>query len=69
MKWLNYILVPLAILGGIVIFSDFQDAKDKTPSIVKEQQRKERIRQDKTWTPENRAHHPIEYCQAQTTSF
>lgn len=65
MKWLNYILVPLAILGGIVIFSNFQDAQDKTPSVVKEQQRKERIRQDKTWTPENRAHHPIEYCQAQ----
>ena len=65
MKWLNYILWPLAILGGIVIFSNFQDAQDKTPSVVKEQQRKERIRQDKTWTPENRAHHPIEYCQAQ----
>lgn len=65
MKWLNYVLWPLAILGGIVIFSNFQDAQDKTPSVVKEQQRKERIRQDKTWTPENRAHHPIEYCQAQ----
>ena len=39
--------------------------KEKTPRIVKEQQRKERIRQDSTWTPENRAAHPIEYCQAQ----
>lgn len=38
---------------------------ERTPRIVKEQQRKERIRQNKTWTPENRAHHPIEYCQAQ----
>ena len=38
---------------------------EKTPRIVKEQQRKERIRQNNTWTPENRAHHPIEYCQAQ----
>ena len=38
---------------------------EKTPRIVKEQQRKERIRQNSTWTPENRAHHPIEYCQAQ----
>ena len=38
---------------------------EKTPRIVKEQQRKERIRQNTTWTPENRAHHPIEYCQAQ----
>lgn len=38
---------------------------DKTPKIVKEQQRKERIRQNNTWTPENRALHPVEYCQAQ----
>ena len=38
---------------------------EKIPRIVKEQQRKERIRQNNTWTPENRAHHPIEYCQAQ----
>ena len=38
---------------------------EKTPRIVKEQQRKERIRQNNTWTPENRAKHPIEYCQAQ----
>lgn len=38
---------------------------EKTPRIVKEQQRKERIRQNNSWTPENRAHHPIEYCQAQ----
>ena len=33
--------------------------------VVREQQRKERIRQDNTWTPENRALHPVEYCQAQ----
>ena len=38
---------------------------EKTPRIVKEQQRKERIRQNNTGTPENRALHPIEYCQAQ----
>ncbi len=38
---------------------------ERTPRIVKEQQRKERIRQNTTWTPENRAQHPIEYCQAQ----
>ncbi|MBR3222569.1 MAG: hypothetical protein IKF72_10105 [Kiritimatiellae bacterium] len=38
---------------------------EKTPRIVKEQQRKERIRQNNTWTPENRARHPVEYCQAQ----
>lgn len=39
--------------------------EEKTPRIVKEQQRKERIRQNNTWTPENRALHPVEYCQAQ----
>ncbi len=38
---------------------------EKTARIVKEQQRKERIRQNNTWTPENRARHPVEYCQAQ----
>lgn len=38
---------------------------EKTPKIVKDQQRKERIRQNNTWTPENRAQHPVEYCQAQ----
>lgn len=35
------------------------------PKVVREQQRKERKRQDNSWTPENRALHPIEYCQAQ----
>ena len=37
---------------------------EKTPRIVKEQQRKERIRQNNTWTPENRAHYTVEYCQS-----
>lgn len=37
---------------------------EKVPSVVKEQQRKERTRQDKTWTAENRTKHPIEFCQA-----
>ena len=37
----------------------------KAPKIVAEQQRKERIRQNAEWTPENQALHPIEYCQAQ----
>lgn len=37
---------------------------EKTPRIVKEQQRKERIRQNNTWTPENRARNPVEYCQS-----
>ena len=41
------------------------EAGEKVPKIVREQQRKERIRQNNTWTAENRALHPIEYCQAQ----
>jgi len=36
-----------------------------TPRVVREQQRKERARQNSTWTAENRALHPIEFCQAQ----
>lgn len=40
------------------------DVEHKTPNIVEEQQRKERIRQNTTWTSENQALHPIEYCQA-----
>ena len=65
MKWTNYVLVPLAVLGGVVVYKGFYDSNDRTPSIVIEQRLKERIRQDRTWTPENRAHHPVEYCQAQ----
>lgn len=41
------------------------DDAEQTPKIVREQQRKERKRQDSTWTLENQAKHPIEYCQAQ----
>ncbi len=36
-----------------------------TPKVVREQRRKERARQNSTWTAENRALHPIEFCQAQ----
>lgn len=35
------------------------------PTIVEEQQKKERVRQNTQWTVENQALHPIEYCQAQ----
>ena len=35
------------------------------PNIVFEAQRQERIRQNTTWTAENRALHPKEYCQSQ----
>ena len=38
--------------------------KEKTPRVVREQQRKERIRQNNTWTAENKTQHPIEYWQA-----
>ncbi|MBR4172008.1 MAG: hypothetical protein IKR48_10190 [Kiritimatiellae bacterium] len=41
------------------------DTLTETPKIVAEQQRRERIRQNTSWTAENRALHPIEYCQAQ----
>lgn len=37
----------------------------ETPTIVAEQQKKERIRQNTKWTAENQRLHPIEYCQAQ----
>ena len=36
-----------------------------TPRVVREQRRKERERQNSKWTAENRALHPIEFCQAQ----
>lgn len=41
-----------------------EDGSERTPRIVKDQQRKERIRQDTKWTPENQAKFPVEYCQA-----
>ena len=37
----------------------------RTPEIVAKQQKKEDIRQNRTWTPENQAKYPVEYCQAQ----
>lgn len=40
------------------------DKEHGTPNIVAEQQRKERIRQNTNWTPENQAKFPVEYCQA-----
>lgn len=41
------------------------EGEGREPKIVREQMRKERIRQETKWTPENQARHPIEYCQAQ----
>lgn len=35
------------------------------PTVVANQQKRERIRQNTQWTAENQALHPIEYCQAQ----
>ena len=40
------------------------DVAHDVPNIVREQQRKERVRQNTQWTAENQALHPIEYCQA-----
>jgi len=35
------------------------------PTVVAEQQKKERVRQNTQWTAENQKLHPLEYCQAQ----
>lgn len=40
------------------------DVEQDVPNIVREQQRKERIRQNTEWTAENQVRHPVEYCQA-----
>ena len=53
-----------AMIDKVALLGD-SSGGERTPQIVKKQQRKERIRQDNSWTPENRALHPIEYCQAQ----
>lgn len=37
---------------------------DDTPAVVKAEQKKERVRQDSTWTAENQRKHPLEYCRA-----
>lgn len=71
------ILFMLVVAVAVVacIFGCSQETRDdiweavkgdseKTPRVVRDQQRKERIRQNNTWTPENIALHPIEYCQA-----
>lgn len=42
-----------------------EEGGDSTPDIVAKQQRKENARQNRTWTPENQAKYPVEYCQAQ----
>lgn len=41
------------------------DTENRTPDIVRKQQEAERRRQNREWTSENQARHPIEYCQAQ----
>lgn len=37
---------------------------ERLPKIVSEQQKREQLRQDSQWTPENQRLHPKEYCQA-----
>ncbi|MGN0855781.1 MAG: hypothetical protein ACI4QJ_00035 [Candidatus Spyradenecus sp.] len=44
---------------------DNQPQGERLPKIVSEQQKREQLRQDTQWTPENQALHPKEYCQAQ----
>lgn len=53
--------------AGKVLNGDVRpnDVEHDVPNIVAEQKRKERVRQNTSWTAENRALHPIEYCQAQ----
>jgi hypothetical protein len=62
-----YIIAPEekrdAIIERVEIMGRSSDG-EHVPKIVREQQRKERRRQNNTWTPENRALHPVEYCQA-----
>ena len=41
------------------------DQEHDTPNIVREEQRKERIRQNTKWTAKNQAKYPLEYCRAQ----
>lgn len=64
----SFIIAPReqreAMIDKVAVLGD-PSGGEKTPRIVKDQQRKERIRQDMKWTPENQALHPIEYCQAQ----
>lgn len=59
---INRVGTAAKVLNGEVRANDVEQ---NVPNIVVEQQRKERIRQNTTWTADNRALHPIEYCQAQ----
>ena len=65
---LSFLIAPReqreAMLDKVAVLGD-SSGGEKTPRIVREQQRKERVRQNMEWTPENQALHPIEYCQAQ----
>ena len=53
------------LAAGKALSGEVGSDGERPAKIVCEQQRKERIRQDTKWTAENRALHPIEYCQAQ----
>lgn len=41
------------------------DVDDALPNVVREQRRKERVRQNREWTAENKVAYPKEYCLAQ----
>lgn len=41
------------------------DDNEKVAKVVRDQQEKERIRQNREWTPENKAKYPLEYLQSQ----
>ncbi len=50
--------------AGRALTGEVRSDGERTPNIVREQQRKERIRQNTEWTAENQVRHPVEYCQA-----
>ena len=54
-----------AIAQAIIASKGPNGAAGSVPTLVREQQRKELIRQNTEWTKENQALYPIEYCQAQ----
>ena len=54
-----------AIDRATMAAKELNGAAESVPTLVREQQRKERIRQNTEWTKENQALYPIEYCQAQ----
>lgn len=45
------------------------DTEGRTPDVVRKQREAEARRQNREWTQENQAKHPVEYCQAQLATL